>query len=46
MLVERCEPLAQVEPEKRRRLRSGEPLAEMSGANRKIAATLEAQAGR
>lgn len=45
MLVERCEPLAQAEPEKRRRLRSGEPLAEMSGANRKIAATLEAQRG-
>lgn len=46
MLVERCEPLAQAEPEKRRRLRSGEPLAEMSGANRKIAATLEAQRNR
>lgn len=45
MLVERCEPLAQAEPEKRRRLLSGEPLPDMSSANRKVNATLEAQRG-
>jgi regulator of RNase E activity RraA len=45
MLVEHCEPLARAEPEKRRRLRAGEPLVEISGANRKIAATLAAQRG-
>ena len=43
-LVERCEPIAQREPITRQRLRSGEPLAELSGANRKIEAAVAAQA--
>ncbi|HMM40540.1 MAG TPA: RraA family protein [Thermomicrobiales bacterium] len=43
-LVEHCEPIAQREPTTRKRLRSGEPLAEISNANKKIAAALEAQA--
>lgn len=43
-LVEHCEPIAQREPTTRKRLRSGESLAELSNANKKIAAALEAQA--
>jgi regulator of RNase E activity RraA len=43
-LVEHCEPIAQREPTTRQRLRAGEPLAELSGADRKIAAALAAQA--
>jgi len=43
-LVEHCEPIAQREPTTRKRLRSGEPLAEISNANKKIAVALEAQA--
>ena len=43
-LVEHCEPIAQREPTTRQRLRAGEALAEYSGANRKIAAALAAQA--
>lgn len=43
-LVEHCEPIAQREPTTRQRLRGGEPLAELSGANAKIAAALAAQA--
>lgn len=43
-LVEHCEPIAQREPTTRKRLRSGEPLAELAGANTKIEAALAAQA--
>lgn len=43
-LVEHCEPIAQREPTTRQRLRSGEPLAEISNANKKIADALAAQA--
>lgn len=43
-LVEHCEPIAQREPTTRQRLRAGEPLAEITGANGKIAAALAARA--
>jgi regulator of RNase E activity RraA len=43
-LVEHCEPIAQREPETRRRLRAGETLADLAGAHKKIADALEKQA--
>jgi 4-hydroxy-4-methyl-2-oxoglutarate aldolase len=43
-IVEHCEPIAQREPTTRQRLRAGESLAEMAGANAKIEAALAAQA--
>lgn len=42
-LVEHCEPIAQREPTTRKRLLAGESLPEMTGANQKIAAALQAQ---
>ena len=42
-LVEHCEPIAQREPETRKRLRAGESLADMTNAHKKIADALAAQ---
>lgn len=42
-LVDHCEPIAQREPETRRRLRAGESLADMTNAHKKIADALAAQ---
>jgi regulator of RNase E activity RraA len=44
-LVAHCEPIAQREPETRRRLRAGESLADMTNAHKKIADALAAQTG-
>jgi 4-hydroxy-4-methyl-2-oxoglutarate aldolase len=43
--VEHCEPIAQREPETRKRLRAGESLADMTNAHKKIADALAAKAG-